>query len=128
MGTPELPLPKLLCMVQEDELKAAWRDWSQGWSSTLRGFGTVVEPGAQQASEDVAEIQARSLVFFPACSEVLQEKGMAWRGGSQCCSRCQAGRCPQLSLSWGYKSASQGRVLFQHRPSRSSSSTSQGLQ
>lgn len=42
------------CTVQKDELKAAWGDWSQGWSSTQHSFGTVVGPGAQQAFEEVA--------------------------------------------------------------------------
>lgn len=54
------------------------------------GFGTVEGPGAQQTFEEVAEIQARSLVVFPACSEVPQGKVMAWRGRSQRRSQCRA--------------------------------------
>lgn len=78
--------PKLLCMIQEDEVKAALRDWSHLWSSIQHGFGTVVDPGAQQAFEEVTNIQNRSLVLFPACSEAPQEQGMACRGRGQHCS------------------------------------------
>lgn len=93
MGTPKLSLPKLLCTVQEDEVKAARRDWSHLWSSIQHGFGTVVDPGAQEAFEEVANIQKRSLVLFPACSEGPQEKGMACRGRGQHCAWCQEGDC-----------------------------------
>lgn len=66
VGAPKLSLPKLLCMVQEDEVKAAQRDWSHLWFQIHHGFGTVVDPGAQQAFEEVANIQNTSLVLFPA--------------------------------------------------------------
>lgn len=66
MGTPKMSLPKLLCVVQEDEVKAAQRDWTHLWFPIQHGFGTVVDPGAQQAFEEVANIQNRCLVLFPA--------------------------------------------------------------
>lgn len=77
MGTPELPFAQAAAQVQEDELKVAPKDWSQGWSTTQHGFGPVVGPRAWLAFEEVAEIPARSLVLFPACSEMPCDKSVA---------------------------------------------------